>query len=149
MKKLKGVSHLLLALIIAAAIASCDIDGGGIEPNNPTGPTGPTEPTNPTNPNDGKTHYSDYTNFNPADYPIINESGKSDSAIAWLKDIIWLCYAEREDVGEWTANYIKSNKIKTILSNEEGANAWMDPGRAHYVNPASKQGDKIYVANSY
>ena len=129
MKKLKGVSHLLLALIIAAAIASCDIDGGGIEPNNPTGPTGPTEPTNPTNPNDGKTHYSDYTNFNPADYPIINESGKSDSAIAWLKDIIWLCYAEREDVGEWTANYIKSNKIKTILSNEEGANAWMDPDR--------------------
>jgi len=28
-------------------------------------------------------------------------------------------------------------------------NAMTAPGRAHYVNPASKQGDKIYVANSY
>jgi len=55
-----------------------------------------------------------------------------------LKDWIWLMYAEREDIGEWTANYIKSNKIKTILSNDQGSNAWMNPSQL----------DRIYI-NEY
>jgi hypothetical protein len=125
----------LMLLLIAAAIASCDIDGGGIEPNSPTTPTSPNNPTNPTNPN-APTSYHDFPNFNPADYPILNESGKSDSAIADLKDLIWLMYAEREDIGEWTANYIKSNKIKTILSNDQGAHGWIWPDQL----------DRIYIS---
>jgi hypothetical protein len=117
---------------------SCDI-GSGHEPE-PQSPTQPTDPddNNPTNPSGDKNHYTDFVNFNPADYPILNESGKSDSEIAWLKDIIWLMYAEREDIGEWTANYIKSNNIKTILSNRSGANAWIDPSQL----------DKIYVGEN-
>jgi len=136
MKKVTDtVRKLLLALILALAllnVTSCDMPGG----DSPTLPTSPTDPTNPTNPNGDKTHYSDYANFNPADYPISNESGKPDSAIADLKDFIWLMYAEREDIGEWTANYIKSNKIKTILSNDQGANAWIYPDQL----------DRIYIS---
>jgi hypothetical protein len=135
MKKVTDtVRKLLLALILALAllnVTSCDMLGNlSPTPTTPTQPTNPDDnnPTNPTVPGD-KTHYSDYENFNPADYPILNESGKPDSAIADLKDLIWLCYAEREDIGEWTANYIKSNKIKTILSNDQGANAWIDPDK--------------------
>jgi hypothetical protein len=106
------ISKILFALLLALtliSVTSCDdmLEYSGTE--------------EPTNPQGGqKNHYSDYVNFNPADYPIINESGKSDSAIADLKDIIWLMYAEREDVRDWTANYVKSNKIKTILSNDIG-----------------------------
>jgi hypothetical protein len=117
---------LVLLLISLTSCEMLDIVKPGTEPSSPTNPDD-NNPTNPVNPGGDKTHYSDYANFNPADYPILNESGKSDSEIAWLKDILWLCYAEREDIGEWTANYIKSNKIKTILSNAAGANAWIYP----------------------
>jgi hypothetical protein len=131
MKKVTDiVRKLLLALILALAllnVSSCENIFGN-EPENPV-PSQPTNPddNNPTNPGGEKTHYSDFVNFNPADYPILNESGKPDSVIADLKDWIWLCYAEREDIGEWTAYYIKSNNIKTILSNAAGANAWIYP----------------------
>jgi hypothetical protein len=114
MKKVTDtVRKLLLALILALAllnVTSCE-NMLGNEPEN-TAPTQPTNPddNNPTNPSGDKTHYSDFPNFNPADYPILNESGKPDSAIADLKDWIWLMYAEREDIGEWTANYIKQNQ---------------------------------------
>lgn len=139
MKKFFSVSHLLLlATMLMLAAMSCDIDGGGIQPEGPSQPTNPQEPTEPNQPNSGKTHYSDYENFNPADYPILNESGKSDSAIAGLKDFIWLMYAEKEDIGEWTANYIKSNHIKTILSNEYYANAWINPSQL----------DRIYISEN-
>jgi hypothetical protein len=126
--KLVTMRKLFLALMLALALiglTSCDDmpgTGGGSqgEPTNPQ----TTEPTAPP-----KNHYSDYVNFNPADYPIINESGKPDSAIADLKDIIWLMYAEREDVRDWTANYIKTNNIKTILATGDHANGWMYPDR--------------------
>jgi len=121
------VRKLFLALMLALALinlTSCDdMPGTG-------GGTQGTEPTNPGNPQTGpKNHYTDYENFNPADYPIINESGKPDSAIADLKDIIWLMYAEKEDIRDWTANYIKSNNINTIISNERGSYAWMFPSQ--------------------
>jgi len=133
MKKLVTVTILLVLLL---NVTSCDMLGGD-SPTLPTSPTNPggNEPTNPTTPN-VPTSYHDFPNFNPADYPILNESGKSDSEIAWLKDIILLMYAEREDIGEWMANYVKSNNIKTILSNEIGANAWMWPDRL----------DRIYLS---
>jgi hypothetical protein len=136
MKKLVTVTLLLALLISVTSCDMLDIVKPGTEPSSPTNPND-NNPTNPTNPN-APTSYHDFPNFNPADYPILNESGKPDSAIEWLKDIIWLCYAEREDIGEWTANYIKSNKIKTILSNEYGANAWIK----------SSQLDRIYM-NEY
>jgi hypothetical protein len=124
MKKLVTVTLLLLLL----SLTSCENILGGDSPTIPTQPSNPGD-TNPTNPNAPKNHYSDYANFNPADYPILNESGKPDSAIADLKDIIWLMYAEREDVRDWTANYIKTNNIKTILSSGNNGNAWMFPDR--------------------
>jgi len=134
MKKVTDtVRKLLLALILALAllnVTSCDMLGG----DSPTLPTSPTNPTGPTNPN-APTSYHDFANFNPSDYPILNESGKSESEFADLKDFIWFMYAEREDVGEWTANYIKSNKIKTILSNENGAWGWIRPSQL----------DRIYI----
>jgi hypothetical protein len=132
LKKLTAlIPKLLFALILALAllnVTSCDDMLGGDSPTFPTQPTNPDD-NNPTNPNGDKTHYSDYENFNPADYPILNESGKSDSEIAWLRDIIWLMYAEKEDVGDWATNYIKSNKIKTILSDGIGGWAWVRPNQ--------------------
>jgi len=133
LKKLIGIiPKILLALMLAFAllnVTSCEnmLDFG-------KGSQGST-PTQPSNPDDDnsqatappKNHYSDYENFNKADYTIVNESGKSDSEYAFLKDIIWLMYAEKEHVGEWTANYVKTNKIKTILSNEWGGFGWIDP----------------------
>jgi hypothetical protein len=124
MKKLVTVTLLLLLL----SLTSCENILGGDSPTIPTQPSNPGD-TNPTNPTTPKNHYSDYENFNPADYPILNESGKPDSAIADLKDIIWLMYAEKEDVRDWTANYIKSNNIKTILASGNNGNAWMFPDR--------------------
>jgi hypothetical protein len=125
MKKLVTVTLLLLLL----SLTSCENMPGGDSPTIPTQPSNPGD-TNPTNPNAPKNHYSDYANFNPADYPILNESGKPDSAIADLKDWIWLMYAEREDVRDWAANYVKTNNIKTILSNDqEGSNAWISPSQ--------------------
>jgi hypothetical protein len=136
MKKVTDtIRKLLLALILALAllnVTSCDMPGGD-SPTLPGSPTNPTNPNNPTTPNT-PTSYHDFANFNPADYPILNESGKPDSAIADLKDWIWLMYAEREDVGEWTANYVKTNKIKTILKY----------GRAYYVD--TSQLDGFYVS---
>jgi hypothetical protein len=136
MKKLVTVTLLLALLISVTSCDMLDIVKPGTEPSSPTNPND-NNPTNPTNPN-APTSYHDFPNFNPADYPILNESGKPDSAIADLKDWIWLMYAEREDIGEWTANYIKSNKIKTILSNEAGANAWIYPDRL----------DRIYISEN-
>jgi hypothetical protein len=92
------------------------------------GTTQPTNPTNPTNPS-VPTSYHDYPNFNPDNYPVINESGKSDSLIVDLRDAIWLMYAEKEDIGDWLANYVKTNNIKTILSNAGNAQAWIDPNQ--------------------
>jgi len=66
-----------------------------------------------------KNHYSDYV--------IINETGKPDSnpEVAWLKDLVWLMYAEKEDIGDWAANHTKTNKIKTILSSDRYGYAWV------------------------
>jgi len=141
MKKPSGTIYkILFALLLALAlvnITSCDnlmglLDGlqGGSQGNSPGAvPSNPNDNNPQTTEPDAppKSHYSDYDNFNPADYVIENESGKPDSEIAWLKDIIWFMYAENADVGEWTANYVKTNKVKTILSNEWGANGWIDP----------------------
>jgi hypothetical protein len=134
MKKLVTVTLLLLLL----NLTSCDMLGNLVPtPTTPTQPTNPDDGDNePSNPQNGpKNHYSDYENFNPADYPILNESGKPDSAIADLKDIIWLMYAEREDVRDWTANYVKSNNINTILSNGFSGWAWIYPSQL----------DKLYL----
>jgi hypothetical protein len=123
MKKLVTVTLLLLLL----SVTSCDMLGNLVPtPTSPTQPSNPNDGDNePSNPQNGpKNHYSDYENFNPADYPILNESGKPDSEIAELKDWIWLMYAENEDVGEWTANRVKSNKIKTILSGGSNYGNW-------------------------
>jgi len=70
-----------------------------------------------------------YDNFNRADYVIENETGKPDSdpEIAWVKDLVWLMYAENEYAGEWTANYVRTNKVKTILSDGTGGWAWIKP----------------------
>jgi hypothetical protein len=81
---------------------------------------------------------SDYENFNPADYPILNESGKSDAEIADMKDFIWLMYAEREDIGDWAANYVKTNNIKTILSARTSGWAWINPNQL----------DRLYLKES-
>jgi len=143
----KLLSGLMLVLI-AAAMISCEM-GQEYEPgNNPN----TEEPTNPGNPQTGpKNHYTDYENFNPADYPILNESGKPDSAIADLKDIIWLMYAEREDIRDWTANYIKTNNIKTILSSGQGFHAWIFPSQLDrlYLNTDSFESMFGDIYNEY
>jgi len=141
----KLLAGLLLVLMLAAM--SCEM-GMGKEEENP-GPgsgQGVGQGNNGGNDNDGqdnqqrdlKNHYSEYENFNPADYPIINETGKPDldQEFAELRDFIWLMYAEKEDVGEWTANYVKTNKIKTILSDGNGGWAWIRPNHLDrlYVN---------------
>jgi len=102
---------------------------GGSQTTNPGNGQG-NEPggSNPQTP-DSPTGYHDYPNFNPDNYPVINESGKSDSVIADLRDAIWLMYAENEDIGDWLANYVKTNNIKTILSNAYGYHAWIDPNQ--------------------
>jgi len=70
-------------------------------------------------------------NFNRADYVIVNETGKPDSApeIAWLKEYTWFMYAVNESVGDWMANYIKTNKIKTVLAEGNYGWAWIYPDR--------------------
>ena len=70
-----------------------------------------------------------FDNFNKADYVIINESGKPDSdpEVVWLRDLTWLMYAENAYVGDWTANYIKTNKIKTIMAINSSSWAYMTP----------------------
>jgi len=135
LKKLIGIiPKILLALLLALAlvnIISCEnmLDfGKGSQGNTTTQPSNPDggnpQPTEPNVP--PKNHYSDYDDFNLADYVIENDTGRPDSEIAFLKDIIWLMYAEREYVGEWTANYIKTNKIKTILSDGNYSAAWIE-----------------------
>ena len=118
------ISKILFALMLALAllnVTSCENILGNIGSSQGTGQGNDGQDNEPDNPQDTpKNHYSDYENFNKANYPIVNGSGKSDSEIAELKDLIWLMYAENEDVGEWTAKYVKTNKIKTILSNEWG-----------------------------
>jgi len=129
MKKLKSVGYLFLALALLLSVTSCgdmlDFTGGSQGPT--TQPSNPNDnnPTTPTTP----VSYHDYPNFNTADYVIINESGKSDDTIADLRDEIWLMYAEKEYINDWLANYVKKNNIKTILSNEWGSHAWIDPNR--------------------
>jgi roadblock/LC7 domain-containing protein len=105
-----------------------------MRPCNPAGGSqGNTQSSNPGNNNpqtlNSPTSYHDYPNFNPDDYPIINESGKSDSLIVDLRNAIWFMYAEKEDIGEWLANYVKKNKVKTILSNEWSSQAWINPNQ--------------------
>ena len=147
LKKLIGtISKILFALMLALAlvnVTSCDnmLDfGGSSQGNTPTKPSNPDDDNSQTtDPNvPPKNHYSDYENFNKADYPIVNESGKSDSEIAELKDLIWLMYAENEDAGEWTANYIKTNKIKTILKEGDAGWAWISPDQL----------DRFYLSTS-
>jgi len=138
LRKLIGIiPKILFTLMLALAlisVTSCenmlgDLLGqgstqGGTEPSNPDdGNTQPTEPTTPP-----KNHYSDYANFNPADYVIENESGKPDSDLEELNDLIWLMYAENEHVGDWMANYVKTNKIKTVLWDNKTGKAWVVGG---------------------
>jgi hypothetical protein len=137
LKKLIGIiSKIFFALMLVIMLATISCEMGIVrEEENPG--SGPGKGT--TNDNDGqdnpqwglKNHYSEYENFNPADYPIINETGKPDLDLefAELRDYIWLMYAEKEDVGEWTANYVKTNKIKTILSDGTGGWAWIRPSQ--------------------
>jgi hypothetical protein len=141
MKKLVTVTFFTLLLLLLS-LTSCDMLGNLVPtPTTPTQPTNPDDGDNePSNPQNGpKNHYTDYENFNPADYPILNESGKPDSAIADLKDIIWLMYAEREDIRDWTANYIKSNNIKTILASGINGNAWIYPDQL----------DRLYLSTDF
>jgi len=152
LKKLIGIiPKILFALMLSLAllnVTSCDnmLDFGkgsqGDSQGTGSGPgQGTTQGNNGGNGNNGqdnqqgeyKNHYSEYANFNPADYPIINESGKSDSKLSEAKDFIWLMYAEKENVGDWTANYVKTNKIKTILN---------DTG--YYIHPSEL--DRLYVS---
>ena len=72
-----------------------------------------------------------YDIFNKADYVIVNETGRPDSApeIAWLKELTWFMYAVNEQVGDWMANYVKTNKIKTILSDGDYGWAWIYPNQ--------------------
>ena len=123
-KKLTGIiSKILFALMLAFAlvnVTSCDnmLDfGGSSQGSKPSQPSNPDDnnpqTTDPTDP--PKNHYSEYENFNKADYVIENETGKPHSKIADVKDVIWLMYAEKEYIGEWTANYVKTIKIKTII----------------------------------
>jgi roadblock/LC7 domain-containing protein len=131
-KKRSGIfSRLLFALVLAFALLnliSCgdlsDLLGGSQDTTQPSNPGG----NNPQTPN-SPTSYHDFPNFNPDNYPVINESGKSDSAIADLRDAIWLMYAEKEDIGDWLANYVRTNNIKTILSNKNSGQAWIDPNQ--------------------
>jgi hypothetical protein len=69
-----------------------------------------------------------YYNFNKADYVIVNQTSMPDSApeIVWLKNSIWLMYEENEHVEDWMANYVKTNKIKTILSSENKGLGWIN-----------------------
>jgi hypothetical protein len=128
LKKLIGIfTRLLFAFVLALAllnVTSCELDRNEWWNEGNTGSSNPDDgntqtPTTPT-------HYSDYPNFNTADYVIVNETGKPDSEYAELKDMIWLMYAEKENIGDWMANYVKTNKIKTIMSNERGA-YWINP----------------------
>jgi len=135
LKKLIGtIPKILFALMLAFAllnVTSCDnmMGTGGASQGSPQGTDQGNEQDNQQS--SYKNHYSEYANFNPANYVILNESGKPDSEIAELKDWIWLMYAENEDVGEWTANRVKTNKIKTVLSG--GSNSvnfgWMWPDK--------------------
>jgi hypothetical protein len=121
----RTVQKVTLLLLIMLVSMACEMDFG-FEPEKP----GTTQPTNPQTPNT-PTSYHDFENFNPDNYPVINESGKADSAIADLRDAIWFMYAEKEDIGDWMANYVKTNNVKTILSNAWGAQAWIDPDPDH------------------
>jgi hypothetical protein len=123
MRKIR-YSSLLAALLLAFALVftACGLldglsstpAGGSGEPSNPP-PTNPTDPKPPT-----------YDDFNPADYPILNETGRPDSEYAQLIEILHLMFAEKEYVGDWTANYIKTNKIKTILAPNDSGDAWIE-----------------------
>jgi len=141
MNILKKLTRTIPAILLALALVnatSCDIGGIGYEPETPG--TGPGAPQGNNDDNgqgnqqgSPKNHYSEYANFNTADYPIINESGKPDSEVAEAKDIIWLMYAEREDAGDWTTNYIKTNKIKTILGPDEHGWGWVETQSKYMV----------------
>jgi hypothetical protein len=70
--------------------------------------------------NDGS--YSDscsvsvsYGNFNPSNLIIVNNSGKPDSDVAKLKDIVLFTITVKEYEGDWMANYIRSNDISINL----------------------------------
>ena len=140
LRKLTGIiSRILFALMLALAlinVTSCE-DMMGIEEASQGGKEQGNEQDKEQGNEQGKEQSNEqgsevtvpptYDDFNKADYVIINETGKPDSEIAWLKEIIWLGYAEREYAGDWTANYVKTNKIKTILSDKWQVHAWIDP----------------------
>jgi hypothetical protein len=50
--------------------------------------------------------------------------------------MIWLTFAQKEYAGDWTANYIRTNKIKTVLANGDFGWAWIHPDRL----------DRIYLS---
>jgi hypothetical protein len=141
MRKIR-YSSLLAALLLAFALVftacglldglSSTTAGGSGEPSNPP----PTNPTNPTNP--PTTTTPTYDDFNPADYPIINETGRSDSELRGVIDFLHLMFAEKEYEGAWATNYIKTNKIKTIISNGNYGVAWIDPNQL----------DRIYLGTN-
>jgi hypothetical protein len=64
-------------------------------------------------------------------YVIENETSWTDEECADMKSVIWYLLAEGENGrgvgGDWTANYIKTNKIKIILSDLDNGFAWIYP----------------------
>jgi hypothetical protein len=139
LKKLIGIiPKILFALMLVLAllnVTSCEDmlggwggSGGGTKPSNPD--DGNTQTTTPSSP-------PTYENFNRGDYVIVNETVRPDSEMEFLKDLIWRVYAIKEHVGDWAANYVKTNKVKTIISTAYDADAWIDPEKldGFYFNP--------------
>jgi hypothetical protein len=68
-----------------------------------------------------------------ANYVIENESSYQGSEFTQMTNFFWYTLAEREygevnsERRKWAANYIKTNKIKIILSDNDSGYAWIRP----------------------
>jgi hypothetical protein len=73
--------------------------------------------------------------FDLSYYVIENYSSYQGSEYTEMTNLIWYTLVEKEYEGDWMANYIKTNKIKIILSDDEYGFAWIYADRL----------DRIYI----